>query len=106
MVVSSLGDPAELWQNVSPGDNHWITLKLVGSKSNRDGLGARVRIGKQANHMTTSLAYASSSHDGVHFGLGKTATIPKIEIHWPSGIVQTLHNVAADQRLEVREPEK
>ena len=106
MVVSSLQDPSELWQNVSPNDNHWIILKLVGTKSNRDGIGARVRIGKQANHMTTAVAYASSSHDGVHFGLGKMTTIPKIEIRWPSGIVQALHNVAADQRLEVREPEK
>jgi hypothetical protein len=106
MVVSSLRDPAELWQNAGPDDNHWINLKLVGTKSNRDGIGARVRIGKQVNHMTSALAYASSSHDGVHFGLGKTATIDKVEIRWPSGIVQTLREVKADQRLEVREPEK
>ncbi len=105
IVVSSLQDPAELWQNVGPDDNHWINLKLVGTKSNRDGIGVRVRIGKQVNHMTTALAYASSSHDGVHFGLGKAATIDKIEIRWPSGIVQTLRDVKADQRLEVREPE-
>lgn len=106
MVVSSLQDSAELWQNVSPDDNHWIILKLVGTRSNRDGIGARVRIGKQHNHMTTAVGYASSSHYGVHFGLGKTARIEEIEIRWPSGIVQTLRNVAPDQRLEVREPAK
>jgi hypothetical protein len=106
MVVSSLQDPAELWQNVSPNDNHWIILKLIGTKSNRDGIGARVRIGNQYNHMTTAVAYASSSHYGVHFGLGKTAKIDEIEIRWPSAIVQTLRDVAPNQRLEVREPAK
>jgi hypothetical protein len=106
MVVSSLQDPAELWQNVSPNENHWIILKLIGTKSNRDGIGARVRIGNQYNHMTTAVAYASSSHYGVHFGLGKTAKIEEIEIRWPSGIIQVLRDVAPNQRLEVREPGK
>jgi hypothetical protein len=106
MVVSSLQDPAELWQNVSPNENHWIILKLIGTKSNRDGIGARVRIGNQYNHMTSAVAYASSSHYGVHFGLGKTAKIAEIEIRWPSGIAQVLRDVAPNQRLEVREPEK
>jgi len=106
MVVSSLQDPVELWQNTSPDDNHWIILKLVGTKSNRDGIGARVRIGNQVNHMTTAVAYASSSHYGVHFGLGKVNKIPEIEIRWPSGIVQVLRDVAADQRLEVKESVK
>jgi hypothetical protein len=106
MVVSSLRDPAELWQNVSPDDNHWIILKLTGTKSNRDGIGARVRIGNQYNHMTTAVAYASSSHYGVHFGLGKTAKIDEIEIRWPSGIVQILRDVDTNQRLQVREPPK
>ena len=106
MVVSSLQEPAELWHNVSPGDNHWIILKFVGTKSNRDGIGAHVRVGNQHNHMTTALAYASSSHYGVHFGLGKVAKIEEIEIRWPSGIVQKLRDVAANQKLEVHEPAK
>jgi enediyne biosynthesis protein E4 len=104
MVVASLQDPAELWQNNSPAENHWIILKLVGTKSNRDGIGARVRIGKQHNHMTTAMGYASSSHFGVHFGLGKTAKIEEIEIRWPSGIVQKLQNVVVDEVLKVEEP--
>ena len=105
VVVSSLGEPAELWENVSPGDNAWITLKLTGTKSNRDGIGARVLLGDQANHMTSAVGYASSSYDGVHFGAGKTATIETVTIEWPSGTVQKLAVVKANQVIEVREPE-
>jgi len=104
VVVSSLQDKAELWHNVSPTQNNWIILRLVGSKSNRDGIGARVRIGKQWNHMTTAVGYASCSHFGVHFGLGKNSTIDEIEIRWPSGIAQVLKNVRASRVLEVKEP--
>ena len=106
VVVSSLQDTAELWQNVSPGKNNWIILKLIGTKSNRDGIGARVRIGKQYNHMTSSVGYASSTHFGVHFGLGRMSKVDEVEIRWPSGIVQVLHDVAPNQRLEIREPER
>ena len=105
VVVSSLGGPAELWENVSPGDHAWITLKLVGTKSNRDGIGARVLVGNQANHMTSAVGYASSSHRGVHFGLGKTENIDVVKIEWPSGIVQNLAALEANQVIEVREPD-
>jgi hypothetical protein len=104
VVVSSLGEPAELWENVSPAANHWLILKLVGTRSNRDGIGARIRIGNQWNHMTTAVSYASSSHFGVHFGLGQMKQIEKMEIRWPSGTVQVLRDVKTDQVLEVREP--
>ncbi len=104
VLVSSLGEPAELWENISPIANHWLIVKLIGTRSNRDGIGARIRIGNQWNHMTTAVSYASSSHFGVHFGLGAASQIDKIEIHWPSGMSQTLHNITADQVLEVREP--
>jgi hypothetical protein len=102
-VAACLGEPAELWQNVSPDSNNWIILKLMGTKSNRDGIGARVRIGKQWNHMTSAVGYASSSHFGVHFGLGGVSKIDEIEIRWPSGIVQVLRGVAANQVVQVRE---
>ena len=102
VVVSCLGEPAEVWENLSPAGN-WIILKLVGVRSNRDGIGARIRIGDQYNHMTSAVSYASSSHAGVHFGLGKLAQIPKIEIRWPSGAVQVLENVKPNQVLTVRE---
>jgi hypothetical protein len=102
-VTSSLRGPAELWENVSPAGPHWIILKLAGHKSNRDGIGAIVRIGNQANHMTSAVGYASSSHFGVHFGLGNVQKIDRIEIRWPSGVEQVLRGVEADQFLEVRE---
>jgi len=106
VVVASLQDKAELWENVSPDPNNWIVLKLTGTKSNRDGIGARLRIGNQHNHMTSACGYASSSHFGVHFGLGKTDKIPSIEIKWPSGVVQILKDVKANQILPVQEPGK
>ena len=88
---------------MSPGAAHWLTVKLRGVRCNRDGLGAEIRIGKQVNLMTTSLGYASSSHDGVHFGLGNTAMVEAVEIRWPDGTVQVLKNVPADQVLTVIE---
>ena len=103
VVVSALGEPAELWRNVSPGAGHWLIVKLRGVRSNRDGMGAEIRIGNQVNLMTTSVGYASSSHAGVHFGLGNRTMADKVEIRWPSGQVQALEHVRADQVLTVTE---
>ena len=103
VVTSSLGDGPELWRNVSPQGNTWLILKLTGTKSNRDGIGAVIRIGDQTNHMTTSVGYASSSLFGVHFGTGKRKEVERIEIRWPSGIRQILRNVKTNQVLKVRE---
>jgi len=106
IVVSALGEPAELWQNISPDVNHWLMLRLIGTRSNRDGIGAIIRLGNQSNHVTTAVGYASSSPSAVHFGTGKLEKIEQIEIRWPSGIVQVLRNVVANQVLEVHEPSK
>ncbi len=106
IVVSALGEPAELWQNISPEVNHWLMLRLIGTRSNRDGIGAIIRLGNQSNHVTTAVGYASSSPSAVHFGTGKLEKIEQIEIRWPSGIVQVLRNVVANQVLEVHEPSK
>lgn len=103
VVVTSLEGPTELWRNVSADGNHWIGLKLIGTHCNRDGIGAKVRIGKQYNHMTSAVSYASSSLDGVHFGLGNTTSIDAIDIVWPDRKQQTIRNVKADQVLTVRE---
>ena len=104
VVVSALGEPAELWHNVTPDAGHWLILKLRGTKSNRDGIGAVIRTGDQTNHMTTAVGYAGSSHAGVHFGLGNMTAVPQIEIRWPSGRVQTVGKVKADQVLAITEP--
>lgn len=110
VVVSALNAPAEIWMNQSPGANHWIEFTLRGTKSNRDGIGARIKVvtksGAQYNHMTTSCGYASSSAGPVHFGLGSSASVDMVEIHWPSGIVQQMKDVAGDRVLVVKEPEK
>jgi hypothetical protein len=89
----------------SPDVNHWLILRLIGIRSNRDGIGAKVA-SSQSNHMTTAVGYASSSSQGVHFGTGKLEKIDQIEIRWPSGTVQVLRNVATNQVLEVHEPSK
>ncbi len=102
-VVTSLGEPAELWRNVSPMLRHWIILRLHGVKSNRDGIGAVVRIGDQYAEMTTALGYASSADWGLHFGLGTVAVVNGIDILWPSGSKQKLTHVKADQVLDVTE---
>ena len=104
VVTSSLGDHPEIWENISSGSSSWLILKLRGTVSNRDGIGAVVRIGNQTNHMTTSVGYASSSHFGVHFGTGQRKELDQIEIRWPSGIRQVLRNVKTNQVLQVREP--
>ena len=107
VVVTALGQNAELWMNRSEGSGHWLDIALEGTKSNRDGIGARIKVvtsaGAQYNHMTTSVGYASSSYGPVHFGLGKDAKAKLVEIHWPSGIVQTLQDVVGDRVLSVKE---
>ncbi len=105
-MVSALGEPAELWQNISPETNHWLILRLIGTQSNRDGIGAVIQLDNQWNHVATAVGYASSSPAAVHFGTGKLEKIERIEIRWPSGIVQVLRNVATNQVLEVHEPSK
>ena len=105
-IVSSLGDGPELWRNVTPGENTWLTFRLTGTKSNRDGIGAQIQVDDQYNHMTSAVSYASSSHCGVHFGTGKKKQIDRIEIAWPSGIRQQLTNVRTNQVLKVREPSR
>ena len=108
LVVTALSAPAEIWINDSPNSNHWIELALEGTKSNRDGIGARIKLtaggSVQYNHMTTASGYASSSAAPVHFGMGNAALADEIVIRWPSGTVQTLKNVSADRVVKVKEP--
>jgi hypothetical protein len=108
VVVTAIGAPAEIWMNESPGNHHWVEFKLQGTKSNRDGIGARIKVvtksGAQYNQMTTSAGYASSSAGPVHFGLGANASVELVEIRWPSGIVQQMRDVSADRVVMVKEP--
>jgi enediyne biosynthesis protein E4 len=107
VVVTSIGKDAEIWMNRSAKSGHWLDIALRGTKSNRDGIGARIKLvtrsGAQYNHMTTSVGYASSSDGPVHFGLGPENRVALVEIRWPSGTTQTLQNISADQVLKVIE---
>jgi hypothetical protein len=109
VVVTALSAPAEIWMNDSPNVNHWLELALQGTKSNRDGIGAEIRITAggqtQFNHVTTASGYASSSAGPVHFGLGSVAAVDEIEIRWPSGKKQILRQAPVDRILKVRESE-
>lgn len=109
LVVTALGAPVSIFRNVTATHHHWVLLKLVGTRSNRMGIGARIRIttddGRMLyNEATTSTGYAASSDPRVHFGLGSSRVIKEIEIRWPSGTRQLLHDVSADRILEVTEP--
>jgi hypothetical protein len=111
MVVSVLNGPAELFHNISETGNHWILLKLSGTKSNRMAIGAQIKLtaadgSVQWNEVTTAVGYASSSDPRVHFGLGKNKRIREIEIRWPSGIRQVLADQDVDRILAIEEPAK
>jgi len=109
MVVSVLGGAAKLLHNITGGNNHWILLNLIGTKSNRMAIGAQIRIVtedgvSQWNEVTTAVGYASSSDSRVHFGLGANKRIKEMEIRWPSGIKQVLHDVDVDCIMAIKEP--
>ena len=107
VVVTSNNGPAWVLKNETPTDNHWLTLKLVGVKSNRDAIGAQVEIatesGKQYASVTTASSYQSSSDPRLHFGLGNAVSVKSIRIRWPSGMVQALPETKGDQILTIKE---
>jgi hypothetical protein len=108
VMVSTLNGPPEILINRTHNRNHWIELQLIGTKSNRDGLGAKIKLTAagftQWNQATTAVGYNSSSDKRVHFGLASATIIDRIEVVWPSGIHQTLQNVKVDQVLVIKEP--
>ncbi len=108
-VVTVLGGPVKIFRNVTESGNHWILLKLVGTKSNRMGIGAQIHITtedgqQQWNEVTTAVGYTASSDTRVHFGLGKNAKLKELEIRWPSGVRQAMRDVAGDCVLTIEEP--
>jgi hypothetical protein len=108
VVVSTNDGPAYVLRNETPTQNHWLTLKLVGHRSNRDAIGAEVRVttskGEQFATVSTAGSYLSSSDKRVHFGLGAAQMVQTVEIRWPSGILQKLNDIRGDQILQVDEP--
>ncbi len=111
VVICNLGQKPSVLRNCAPHRNHWLGLRLQGTLSNRDGIGARIEITsgpgmKQFYTVTTSSSYASASDRRVIAGLGSEAAAKQVVIRWPSGVVQTLTNVQGDRMLDVREPQR
>ncbi len=111
IAMNVLNGPAVILENGGGNGNHWLILNTLGTASNRDGIGAKIRVVsesglEQYGLVTTAGSYQSASDKRVHFGFGRDRTVKLLEITWPSGRAQTLENVRVDQILTVREPEK
>src|SRR5258708_2181996 len=111
VAINCNDGPAIILRNQGNRRNHWLTLNLVGTRSNRDGIGSKIRVltadgRQQSTFGSTAGSYVSASDKRAHFGLGLADKAKLIEITWPSGIVQRLESVAANQILTVREPAK
>ena len=109
LVVTSLGQKPRILMNNAVVKNHWIMFDLRGHKSNRDGIGATIKVTTKSgrtlyNHVTTSVGFMSSSDRRAHFGLGSEKEIDHVDIRWPSGIVQRLAHPAVDRIMKVEEP--
>lgn len=108
IFIVNLNDHSKFLRNNKGNQNNWLILKLTGTTSNRDGIGARVKLtagGKtQTAQKKSTTGYLSQNDPRMHFGLAKDEIVDRIEIRWPSGKVQTLENIKANQILEVIEP--
>ena len=107
-VVATNGGPAHVLHNATATKNHWLTLLLVGHKSNRDGIGAEIKLttptGTQSWTVSTAGSYLSSNDKRAYFGLGGSDEATTVNIRWPSGIHQTLTHVHGNRVLHVEEP--
>ena len=109
IVVGNLDAAPTLLRNDGGNANHWLTVSLRGRRSNRQGIGAIVTVvdgaGRtQSGICSTASSYQSASDPRVHFGLGEAAKIRRVEVRWPGGAVQVLHDVAVDRVVEIVEP--
>jgi enediyne biosynthesis protein E4 len=107
VVVVNMDDTLTLLHNTTKNAHHWLAVKTIGGKSNRDGIGARVRVragGRdQVREVRTSGSYASSNDPRVHFGLGAAPRVESLEVRWPSGALQTFTDVPLDRVVVVHE---
>jgi enediyne biosynthesis protein E4 len=107
IVLNNLSDRASVLHNACGKTNHWLTLNTIGTASNRDGIGAKIKLvtaaGEQYGMVSTASSYLSANDKRVHFGLGRESAVRELEITWPSGAVNRLTNVPVDQIINVRE---
>jgi hypothetical protein len=109
ILVTSLNEKPRILMNSADTGNHWLVLSLTGRRSNRDAIGATVKVTTESgrtlnNHVAISVGFMSSSDKRLHFGLGPDRNVSSIEIRWPSGIRQTIGKTPADQFLGIEEP--
>jgi hypothetical protein len=109
IVVSNVGQPAVVLKNEGGNRRSWLRIRAAGARSNRDGIGSRVKVvapsgATQYFTVNTAVGYLSASDRRLLVGLGAEARAARVEIRWPSGIVQTIENVAAGTELVAREP--
>jgi hypothetical protein len=106
-IVANNGDPPLLLQNSGASGNHFLNFKLVGNKSNRDAMGARVRLMAgsvaQIREIAGGGSYLSQSDLRAHFGIGKATRAETVEVRWPSGGTQTFHDLEADRFYLIEE---
>ncbi len=107
ILITNLNGRPQLLRNDGGNRNHWVTVKLVGTKSNRDAIGARISLEAGGRRQTAEVrgdgSYLSHNDLRVHFGLGDSAMVDRLEIRWPSGLAQTLERIAGDHFVEVIE---
>jgi hypothetical protein len=107
VLVTTNGGPAFLWRNDGGNANQYLKIKTVGTRSNRDGIGAIVRLklpsGTLWQQVKSGSSYCSQSELPLTFGLGKTAQVPLLEVVWPSGTVDKIANVRSNQFLTIQE---
>ena len=107
IVTNNRGDFPSLLRNDGGNANHWLTVQLVGTKSNRDGVGASLKLTSeglmQVEQAKGGMSYMSASDPRIHFGLGKHRKITSLEITWPSGQIDRLTNVPINQIIAVKE---
>ena len=110
MVITNLNGQPVLYRSDTGGDYHWLQITIKGTRSNSDGIGTRVKVstpyGTQVRDVISSSGYLSQSDRRLHFGLGKSDTVDKIEITWPDGTTTLFHNVKANQFITYKEPRK
>ncbi len=107
ILVSNNGQPPQLLRNDGGNANHWLEIFLIGTRSNRDAVGARVKVAAGDlllyDQRKGGMSYQSAQDPRLHLGLGEHEKIEAIEIIWPSGVVTKLANVKADQIISVKE---
>jgi hypothetical protein len=109
LVVTSLNRKPRIMLNSGDNGGHWLLMRLIGHRSNRDAIGAKVKLTTPSgrtlyNHVSGSTGFLSTSDLRLHFGLGSETSAAAIEIQWPSGVTQTLKNSPADRILKIEEP--